>query len=161
MIDILMLYRVPLNFRWVSRSEIRMTPFIGQYLMLHGDILIPRDNPRKAAAMVMNDGGMWLRERGVSVAIFPEGTRSKTGEMGRFRSGAFALAHEAGVGILPVVLTGSRFIGRRGGLPWRHDFGVRVLEPVSAGEVAARDPKEIMEETRERMVAARDEMING
>jgi 1-acyl-sn-glycerol-3-phosphate acyltransferase len=155
MVDILMLYWVPLNFRWVSRSGIRKVPFIGPYLQLHGDILIPLDRPRKAAAMVMTDGQMWLN-RGVCVAIFPEGTRSKTGEVGRFKPAAFALAKEAGVGILPVVLTGSRVLGKRGKLPWRHDFGVQVLPPLSAAEVASRDPKEIMEETRDRMINAKE-----
>jgi 1-acyl-sn-glycerol-3-phosphate acyltransferase len=77
--------------------------------------------------------------------------------MGRFKSGAFSLAREAGVGILPVVVSGSRVVGRRGRLPWRHEFGVRVLPPVSADEVARRDPKEIMEETRERMIKAKNE----
>jgi 1-acyl-sn-glycerol-3-phosphate acyltransferase len=124
--------------------------------MLHGDILIPLDKPRKAAAMVMNDGTMWLRERKVCVAIFPEGTRSKTGETGRFKPAAFALAKEAGVGILPVVLTGSRVMGKHFKLPWKHDFGVQVLSPVSAEEVARRDPKEVMEEVRERMIAAQE-----
>ena len=154
MADILMLYWVPLNFRWVSKREIIKMPFIGLYLLLHGDILIPRDKPRKAVSMVMNDGKMWLRDRRVNVAIFPEGTRSATGEIGRFKPSAFTLAHEAGVGILPVVLSGSRVIGKGGRLPWKHYFGVQVLPPVSAEEVARRDPKEIMEETRDRMVAA-------
>jgi 1-acyl-sn-glycerol-3-phosphate acyltransferase len=155
MVDILMLYWVPLNFRWVSRRGILKWPFIGQYMLLHGDILIPRDNPRESAAMVLNEGRKWLRDRRVSVAIFPEGTRSKTGEVGRFKSGAFSLAHEAGVGILPVVLGGSRVVGKRGRLPWRHQFSVQVLEPVSAEEVARRDPKEVMEETRARMINAK------
>lgn len=159
MVDILMLYRVPLNFRWVSKREIIKMPFIGQFLLLHGDILIPRDKPRKAVTMVMNDGRMWLQRRRVNVAIFPEGTRSATGEIGKFKPSAFTLAHEAGVGILPVVLSGSRVIGKGGRLPWRHDFGVRVLPPVSAEEVARRDPKEIMEETRDRMIAAYQKMI--
>ena len=154
MVDIPMLYWVPLNFRWVSKRELIKMPFIGLYLQLHGDILIPRDKPRKAATMVMNNGRMWLRDRRVSVAVFPEGTRSTTGEIGRFKPSAFALAHEAGVGILPVVLSGSRVIGKNGRLPWRHDFSVQVLPPVSAEEVAARDTKEIMEEVRERMVEA-------
>jgi 1-acyl-sn-glycerol-3-phosphate acyltransferase len=154
MVDIPMLYWVPLNFRWVSRRGILKFPFVGQYMLLHGDILIPLDRPREAAAMVLDEGRKWLRERRVSVAIFPEGTRSKSGEMGRFKSGAFSLAREAGVGILPVVLSGSRVVGRRGRLPWRHEFRVQVLPPVSAQEVASRDPKEVMEEVRERMVAA-------
>ncbi len=159
MVDILMLYWVPLNFRWVSKREIIRMPFIGLFLLLHGDILIPRDKPRKAVTMVMDDGKKWLCERRVSVAIFPEGTRSRTGEIGRFKPSAFALAHEAGVGILPVVLTGSRVVGKGGRLPWKHDFGVQVLPPVSAEEVAARDPKDIMDETRDRMVAIQQQKI--
>jgi 1-acyl-sn-glycerol-3-phosphate acyltransferase len=153
MVDIPMLYWVPLNFRWVSRSGILKIPFIGAFMLLHGDILIPRDKPRRAAAMMMIRGRRWLQERRTSVAIFPEGTRSKTGEPGRFKSGAFVLAKEAGVGILPVVLTGSRVIGKNGRLPWHHRFTVTVLPPVPPEEVATRDPKDIMEETRERMVS--------
>jgi 1-acyl-sn-glycerol-3-phosphate acyltransferase len=156
MVDIPMLYWVPLNFRWVSRDGILKIPFIGLFMLLHGDILIPRDKPRKAVAMMMNDGSMWLTHRRVSVAIFPEGTRSKTGVIGQFKTGAFALAKEAGVGILPVVLSGSRVVGKRGKLPWRHDFRVQVLAPVSAEEVAGKDPKEVMEQTRERMIAAQN-----
>ncbi len=152
MVDIPMLYWVPLNFRWVSRDGIRWMPFIGRFMWFHGDILIPSDKPRKAAQMVMNDGKMWLAERKTSVAIFPEGTRSKTGEMGKFKVSAFALAKEAGVAILPVVLSGSRVIGKWGRMPWKHDFAVTVLPPVSANDVAAKDPKDVMDSVRERMI---------
>jgi 1-acyl-sn-glycerol-3-phosphate acyltransferase len=123
-------------------------------MWFHGDILIPEDQPRKALSLVMEKGLMWLKDRQVNVAIFPEGTRSKTGEMGRFKQTAFALAREAGVAVLPVVLDGSRVADKNGQMPWRHTFTVQVLPPVSAEEVASRDPKEVMEETRERMVAA-------
>jgi 1-acyl-sn-glycerol-3-phosphate acyltransferase len=155
MVDIPMLYWVPLNFRWVSRDGILKIPFIGWYMRLHGDILIPRDKPRQAVAMMMSEGHKWLVDRKVNVAIFPEGTRSKSGEIGTFKTGAFALAKENGVGILPVVLSGSRVVGKNGSLPWRHRFTVQVLPPVSAEEVAAHDPREIMEQTRERMVQAK------
>ncbi len=158
MVDIPMLYWVRLNFRWVSRDGIRKMPFIGQFMWFHGDILIPSDNPRKAVSMVMTDGVKWLKQRRVSVSIFPEGTRSKTGEMGRFKSTAFALAKEAGVPILPVVLEGSRVIGKHGILPWKHDFAVRVLPPVPVEKIAASDPRDVMEQTRERMIAAQAEM---
>lgn len=155
MVDIPMLYWVPLNFRWVSKSSAKWMPFIGQFLWLHGDMLIPLKKPRKAAYMVMHDGKMWLTERKVNVAIFPEGSRSKTDEIQRFKPTAFALAKDAGVAVLPVVLDGSRVIGKHGKLPWKHTFTVEVLKPVSAEEIAARDPKEVMEETRDRMVAAK------
>lgn len=155
MVDIPMLYWVPLNFRWVSKSSNKWMPLIGQYMWLHGDILIPLEKPRQAASMVMHDGLMWLRDRKVCVSIFPEGSRSETDEIQKFRPTAFALAKEAGVAILPVVLDGSKVIGKHGKLPWKHDFTVKVLAPVSAEEVASRDPKEVMLETRDRMVAAK------
>ncbi len=157
MVDIPMLYWTPLNFRWVSKSYIKKLPFIGQYMWFHGDILIPENNPRGAAEKIINDGKLWLG-RGVCVAIFPEGTRSKTGEIGRFKVTAFNLAREAGVGVLPVVLDGSDVVGKRGRLPWRHKFTVEVLPPVSAEEVAKREPREIMDEVRERMVGAKENL---
>ncbi len=160
MVDIPMLYWVPLNFRWVAKSTLRTMPFIGQYMWLHGDILIPRDNPRRAISMIRDDGAMWLKQRRVCVAIFPEGTRSKTGEIGGFKPTAFALARDAGVAILPVVLDGSDMVGKKGRLPWKHNFTVKVLPPVSAEEIARRDPKEVMEEVRGRMVNAKNIMKN-
>ncbi len=155
MVDILMLYWTPMNFRWVSKSKIKKLPLVGQYLMLHGDILIPEGAGREAAKMIMDKGRMWLVERKVCVAIFPEGTRSRTGEIGRFKPTAFALAKEAGVAVLPVVLDGSNVVGRGGRLPWKHNFTVKVLPPVSAAEVAKKDPREVMEETHKRMVEAK------
>ena len=105
MVDIPMLYRIPLNFRWVSKREVFRIPFFGQMLTLHGDICIDRSSSG-AMAKVTTLGKKWLG-RGASIAIFPEGTRSKDGEIHRFKSGAFTLAKEAGVPILPVVLHGS------------------------------------------------------
>ena len=77
-------------------------PFMGPLLTIHGDIPIERGNAAEAMAKVLRLGKLWL-SRGASVAIFPEGTRSKTGEINRFKAGAFSLAKEAGVEILPIV----------------------------------------------------------
>lgn len=159
MVDIPMLYWVPLNFRWVSKSSNKWMPFIGQYMWLHGDMLIPLKKPRQAAARILREGTMWLNDRKVCVSIFPEGSRSKTDEIQRFKPTAFALAKEAGVAILPVVLDGSNVIGKHSKLPWKHNFTVKVLAPVSAEEVASRDPKDVMTETRDRMVAAKAEIM--
>jgi 1-acyl-sn-glycerol-3-phosphate acyltransferase len=155
MVDIPMLYWVPLNFRWVSKSTNKQMPFIGQFMWLHGDMLIPTKKPRKAASMIMHTAPMWLKDRNVCVAIFPEGSRSKTEEIQAFKPTAFALAQRAGVGILPVVLDGSKLIGKGGKLPWKHIFTVQVLEPVSAETVATSDPKTLMTETRDRMIEAK------
>jgi 1-acyl-sn-glycerol-3-phosphate acyltransferase len=155
MVDIPMLYWVPLNFRWVSKSGNKQMPFIGQFMWLHGDMLIPIKKPRKAASMIMHTAPIWLKDRKVCVAIFPEGSRSKTEDIQAFKPTAFALAQRAGVGILPVVLDGSKLIGKCGKLPWKHTFTVQILEPVSAEVVAAADPKTLMNDTRDRMIEAK------
>lgn len=100
MVDIGALYHVPLNFRWVSKREVFRIPFFGQFLLVHGDICIDRGRAAEALEQLLRDGGLWL-SRGASVAIFPEGTRSKDGQIHRFKAGAFTLAKEAGVPILP------------------------------------------------------------
>ena len=100
---------------------------------------------------VIRDGKLWL-SRGASVAIFPEGTRSHDGAIHRFKAGAFTLAREAGVEILPVVLYGTTtMIGRNGMFNWRNKLTVSILPPVSAERVAAADPKELMEQVRASM----------
>lgn len=158
MLDIPALYFVPLDFRWVSKREVWKIPFFGQMLYLHGDILIDRGRGQQAMAQLLAEGSEWLG-RGVSVAIFPEGTRSKDGTMRRFKSGAFQLAHEAGVELLPVVLGGTRSFVRPGGLlwNWRNRLTLRILDPVPAEEVRTADPHELMERTQARMA----EVLSG
>ena len=85
-IDIPTLYYIPLNFRWVSKREVFKTPFFGQYLVLHGDICINRGRASEALEQMVRDGKLWI-SRGASVAVFPEGTRSKDGEIHRFKAG--------------------------------------------------------------------------
>lgn len=153
-IDIPALYYVPLNFRWVSKREVFRTPFFGQYLVLHGDICINRGRASEALEQMVRDGKKWIA-RGASVAVFPEGTRSKDGQIHRFKAGAFTLAREAGVEILPVVLDGTKTLIRKNLLfNWRNRITIRVLPPVGADRVAAADPHELMGQVHDDMCAA-------
>ena len=151
MADILALYFLPLNFRWVSKREVFRIPYVGQLLTIHGDIAIDRSKGADSMRKVTEDGKMWIG-RGASIAMFPEGTRSKSGEMGRFKQGAFVLAKEAGVEILPVVMHGTRTVLNKFYLVnWRNVLKVSVLPPISAEEVAATPMPELMEKTRTMM----------
>lgn len=152
--DIPTLYYIPLNFRWVSKREVFKVPFFGQYLVLHGDIYIDRGRAAEAMEQLLREGKLWI-SRGASVAIFPEGTRSKDGEIHRFKAGAFTLAREAGVEILPVVLDGTRTIVRRNLMfNWGNRITIRVLPPVSREEIASTEVHELMERVHDRMAAA-------
>lgn len=152
-VDIIAAYKIPLNFRWVSKREVFRIPFFGPMLLVHGDIPIERGNAAAAMAKVIHEGKIWLG-RGASVAIFPEGTRSKDGEIHRFKAGAFSLAKEAGVEILPVVMTGTASMFRGWRMNWTNRIRIRVLPAVGVGEAAEMDVKELAQEVQGRMAAA-------
>ena len=143
MADIVALYFLRLNFRWVSKREVFRMPYIGPLLSIHGDIAIDRGRGAESMRKVTEQGKMWV-SRGVSIAIFPEGTRSKDGEIHRYKPGAFVLAKEAGVAILPVVMDGTRDVLKKNWMfNWRHHLKVSALKPISAEEVAATEASEL------------------
>ena len=156
-VDIIAAYKIPLNFRWVSKREVFRIPFFGPMLLVHGDIPIERGNAAAAMAKVVHQGKIWLG-RGASVAIFPEGTRSKDGEIHRFKAGAFTLAKEAGVEILPVVMTGTASMFRGWRMNWTNRIRIRVLPPVSVEEASSMEIKELAQTVQERMMAALAEL---
>ncbi len=146
MFDIPLLYALRPNVRWVAKRELIKMPFIGHALLVHGDILIRRGEARSARSMLVK--AQRELKRGVSVAIFPEGTRSKTGGMGRFREGAFLLAKRVGVEILPVVLQGTADAFDGWKLVRPHTFSLKVLPPVP-GDTTPEAVREMMMEVLE------------
>ena len=153
MIDIMSIYNLPLVFKWVSKKEVYRIPIVGRLLFAHGDIVINRASAKEAMQLVHDKGKEWLR-KGASVSIFPEGTRSKDGEIHNFKAGAFILAKDAGVPILPIVLDGTNTMVRKGWLMnWRNKITIRVLPPISAAEVEERPIKEVMADVHDTMVA--------
>lgn len=154
MVDIISIYNLPLIFKWVSKKEVYRIPIVGQLLFAHGDIVINRASAKEAMQLVHTRGLEWLK-KGASVSIFPEGTRSKDGEIHNFKAGAFILAKDAGAPILPIVLDGTNTMVRNGWLMnWRNKITIRILPPVSAEDVVNRDIKDVMTEVRDNMVAA-------
>lgn len=152
MLDIPLMYVLPFNFKWVSKREVYRIPIFGMVLWMHGDIAIERGAASSTKKMV-HEADEYLRA-GTSVIIFPEGTRTKDGRVHRFKEGAFLIAKSAGVGILPCVIegTGSLLDGWRLRMP--HSFTVRILPPVSAGEVAAGEIKALAAEVNRRTTEA-------
>lgn len=154
MVDIMSIYNLPLVFKWVSKREVYMIPIVGRLLFAHGDIVINRASTKEAMQMVHNKGREWLA-KGASVSIFPEGTRSKDGEIHNFKAGAFLLAKDAGVPILPIVLDGTNRVVRNGfWMNWHNRITIKVLPPVPAKELEERSVKEVMAEVHDRMVDA-------
>lgn len=157
--DIPLLFFLPVwKFKFVSKIEVRKIPAIGWMLGMRGDIVIRRGTA-SAATTVMEEGTEHL-QAGTSVAIFPEGTRTKDGEIHRFKEGAFRLAQENGVAILPCVMDDTKKLFSVRGLNPRK-LVVRVLPAISAEEVQLTPAKELAkrveEMTRETLAEIRSE----
>jgi len=106
--DIPVLQRyVPNDFSFVFKKEIVRVPIFGWQMTLGPYIVIDRQNPEKAMKSIENAKKM-LVNRKISVLLFPEGTRSKTGEMLPFKRGAFHLAAQIGFPIIPVTILGTK-----------------------------------------------------
>ena len=154
MADIITIYNLPLVFKWVSKKEVYRIPIVGRLLYAHGDIVINRASAKEAMQLVHARGKEWLA-KGASVAIFPEGTRSKDGEIHNFKAGAFLLAKDAGAPILPIVLNNTNKMIRKGWLMnWRNHITIKILPPISAEEVAERSVKEVMADVHSSMTEA-------
>ena len=154
MVDILSIYNLPLVFKWVSKKEVYRIPIVGRLLLAHGDIVINRASTKEAMQLVHTRGKEWLAKE-ASVAIFPEGTRSKDGEIHNFKAGAFILAKDAEVPILPIVLDGTDRVFRKGFfMNWSNRITIKILPPISKEDVVERPIKEVMAEVHDNMVNA-------
>ncbi|GAA5125839.1 lysophospholipid acyltransferase family protein [Alloalcanivorax gelatiniphagus] len=107
--DIWVLYgHLNKDFRWVMKQELRKVPVIGPCCALLGHIFIDRGDSRAAQASLESAKARLVD--GTSILFFPEGTRSRDGELRRFKKGAFRMARDLDLPLLPVTLTGTREI---------------------------------------------------
>jgi 1-acyl-sn-glycerol-3-phosphate acyltransferase len=152
MLDVLLLSRLPHEMKWVAKESLFRVPWVGWMFTLAGDISVRRGDAESGSAALRK--ARWYLDRGMSVMIFPEGTRSRTGALQSFKSGAFRLALEAGVPVLPVAVSGTAAGLPRGGRGVGPCRGTaRVLEPVAAGP-GLDDPLLLRDEVRRRIAAA-------
>jgi 1-acyl-sn-glycerol-3-phosphate acyltransferase len=152
--DILLISHLPWEMKWLSKAEMFRIPVLGWMMHLAGDIPIKRGfGPSAIEAIARCREALAKR---VSVMIFPEGTRSTTADLLPFKDGAFRLAIDAGVPILPLVVQGTGTVLRKH--DWR--FGrsiasVRVLEPVETTGLTAADVESLKERVRGLIVEGR------
>lgn len=144
---------IPHQFRFLAKRSLFQIPFLGTHLRRAGHIPVPLEEPR-ALLQALTAGARVLREKGISVLVFPEGGRTM-GQLEEFRNGAAYLAIKAGVPVAPVVLEGTfevlpmTTLLVRGG-PVR----MRFLDPIPTAGLAVRDHARLTRELRERIAAA-------
>ena len=156
-VDILLISHLPFEMKWMSKSEFFKIPLVGWMMQMAGDIKLVRGD-KKASAQALIDSRDRLSER-VSVMIFPEGTRSETGELAEFRDGAFRIAIQSGVPIIPLAVIGTRDALIKH--DWRFgttDAEVRVLPPVPTDGLTKADVPELRDRVRAIVAAELDAM---
>jgi len=159
MFDICVMYNLPLVFKWVSRQGVFKIPFVGWLLKLHGDILIKQGDTHSTKEM-FKQAKKWI-DRGCSISIFPEGTRSKSGKILPFKEGAFMLAKINKLPIIPVVIEGTRDILPTGGAL----FGgcataqIHVLPVISAETVASMKTRDLSNMIYDILITEHKKMV--
>lgn len=132
-LDIFVLYGwLGVDLKWVIKKELRRVPVFGFAAEKGGNILIDRSNAKEAYDSLQKAKSKIVN--GTSIMMLPEGTRSKTGQMGEFKKGAFWLARNLGLPILPVTIINTRNILPPGTLDLFPGRAVmRIHEPVDTG----------------------------
>lgn len=148
LLDVLVMFRLFTHYTWVSKVENFRVPLIGWNMSLNGYVKLKRGD--RASIVRMLDTCERELRGGTSVMIFPEGTRSRDGQLQPFKTGAFDLALRTGLPLLPVVVRGTGdALPRRGFvLRGRHDISLSVLEPVDPATYAGLSAAELAERTR-------------
>ena len=116
--DIFLIYGfIGRNFKWMMKKSLRKLPFVGKACESAGHIFVDRSGPKKVLETIRQAKDS-LKD-GVSLVVFPEGARTFTGHMGYFKKGAFQLADDLQLAVVPVTIDGSFEILPRTG-KWIH-----------------------------------------
>lgn len=152
--DIVLICLLPWEMKWLGKRELMWIPVVGWLMWAARDVPVKRGRAT-SAKLAMAECAKRLAGH-VSVLIFPEGTRTRTGELLPFKDGAFRLAVDTGVPILPLAISGTR--NAVAPKDWRINPAtaiVEVLEPVPS---IGMDPQELKAIVRARIEEARDRL---
>ncbi len=157
-LDIFLISRAPWEMKWMAKASLFRLPWLGLMFRLSGDIPVDRAD-RRSGVQALRRARQYL-ERGMSVMLFPEGTRSRDGRLLPFKAGAFKLAIETGVPILPIAVHGSA-AGMPVNSPWVRptDAVARFLPMVPVKGLTLEDLPRLVEEVQSRIQRARDELV--
>jgi 1-acyl-sn-glycerol-3-phosphate acyltransferase len=144
---------VKLQFRFLAKEELFKIPFLGTHLKTAGHVPVPREDPR-AAIKTMTQAAENIREKNISMLIFPEGGRTRDGNLQPFKEGVAYIAIKAGVPIVPVGITGTRAVIAMGsGVVRPGRVTLRVGDPISTEGLILKDRQRLTDQVREQVAA--------
>ena len=142
---------LPLQFRWIAKAELFRIPLLGWAMSRTGYIRIDRESPKKAYRSMI--AAAEKVRNGVSVLIFPEGTRSPDGNLQPFKKGVFLIALKSQAPILPIAIRGTREIMRKN--DWRTYPGhveIRIFPSIETAGFSTAKEAELSEQVRNTLL---------
>lgn len=144
---------IPMQFRFLAKSGLFKVPFMGSHLKRAGHIPVPRDDPR-AAVKTMTEAAKNIREKSISMLIFPEGGRTPDGELKAFKEGGAYIAIKAGVPIIPVAISGTRaVVPIHSGIVKAGKVTIQVGDPVETANLTLKDRERVTEQVRQQIAS--------
>jgi 1-acyl-sn-glycerol-3-phosphate acyltransferase len=142
---------LPVPLRFLAKKELRRLPLVGQYIAAMGMVFIDRHDSESARESI--DHLSRVLGGGASVLAFPEGTRSRTGEVRPFKTGVFVAAIKSGVSIVPMSISGTAAILPAGGVRVRPgEVQVRIGRPLTTLGLDLSDRRALADAVRDRLI---------
>jgi 1-acyl-sn-glycerol-3-phosphate acyltransferase len=147
-----LLASLPFQFRFVAKRSLFRYPFMGWHLRRSGHIAVERNRPGEARKSL--DAAIKRIRDGCPVVVFPEGGRSRTGEILPFKAGAFHLAVRSGVPVFPVTLNGTMAVLRPDTVHIRPGLVEMIVHPsIPTAGLTSDDVKGLAEKVRDQILS--------
>jgi 1-acyl-sn-glycerol-3-phosphate acyltransferase len=147
------------NLRFVAKRELAFIPFLGWYMWATGMIFVHRGRTDRAIQSLRRAGER-IRQ-GASILGFPEGTRSRDGSVGPFKKGAFVVALESGVPVVPVAVEGTARVLSRDGFHVRPGtIRVRIGTPIPTSGLTLEDRNTLVDRAQAAVARLHDELMS-
>jgi 1-acyl-sn-glycerol-3-phosphate acyltransferase len=159
-LDILLITCLRYRLRWISKIENFSIPLLSWSMRMARYIPIERGNPE--SKVIMMEESIRTLKQGISIMMFPEGTRSKDDRIMDFKKGAFQMAIITEKPVLPVIIDGTGKVLPKKGIIFSGGYllTIKVLDPVYPQSFGTTDPEELASKFRKLMEVALNEMNN-
>jgi 1-acyl-sn-glycerol-3-phosphate acyltransferase len=143
-------WSIPFQLRIIAKESLGSFPMIGPHLKRTGHMLVDRKHPDRSGIF---GWASRLTSSGLSLIVFPEGTRSRDGFLGKFKGGSIMLAMQAGLPLVPISVVGSRHVMKKGELTTKPGRVTVIVHPPieipASAEPSVSDVRKLADRVRE------------